>query len=90
MWLDGHAWLHRRRDFYEHQVGLTLARLAHVRLRRHRPDEAATTILGLADHLNTSASQRVRHTLTQIRQGWRTHTGNPHVAEADHLLRQLT
>ncbi|WP_231331997.1 hypothetical protein [Actinomadura graeca] len=77
-----------RRPIERRTCALIGVRLAHVQLRRHRPDHAARTLLGLGTDLAVS-SARVQHTLTRIRAGWQPSRTDPDVAAADRLLASL-
>jgi hypothetical protein len=61
-------------------------RLVDVQIRLHRPDDAARTLLTLADDLTAVSSARVRDTLKGIRRRWQGYRTDPSVDTADHLL----
>jgi hypothetical protein len=75
-----------RRTIERRTRALIGARLAHVQLRRRRPDQAARTLLDLSGDLGAVSSQRLRRVLTDIRSGWQPFRADPAVSKADHLV----
>jgi hypothetical protein len=68
---------------------LVTARLARVQVKRGHPDQAATTLLALADDLPLLTSGRVTGELTALRAGWVTSRSDPTVERADRLIAAL-
>ena len=79
-----------RRDGQRRTQVLVEARLARVHLRRRRPDEAAATVLTLADDLPLLASGRVSAELAALRAGWIAYRSDAVVDRADRLIASLT